>query len=188
MLGIREIGEEDYRVLYYEHMRRDFPANELPPFWAVKRNLKKQIYRGIYMTDGGADVGYAVITAPDGLPYALVNFLSILPELRSKGYGSRLTETICDHWKDRVILLEVESPLAAKDEAQRELRQRRISFYERNGFRVLPTAKARIFGVDMEIMANTEKDIGSVRDVMHSLYLPAFGSRPWLKCIYIVDL
>ncbi len=186
MLNIRNIEPNEYKALY-ENMSRDFPRSELPPFFSVKGNLRKRVYNGIFLSDDGEDVGYSVITAPEGLSYALVNFLGVLPRHRSQGYGSRLLETISGRWRDRVIMLEVEAPLSAKDEVERRLRERRIAFYKKNGFRIVPTDTCRIFGVDMEIMANSEDPIGSVKEIMHSLYLPAFGSRPWLRFIYVKD-
>lgn len=43
MLKIRKIRRDEYNELYPQ-MKRDFPANELPPFFAVKRNFNKNVY------------------------------------------------------------------------------------------------------------------------------------------------
>jgi len=51
-------------------MKRDFPKGEIAPFFVIKRNLEKKIYDGYYLS-GAADLGYALITAPAGLKYAL---------------------------------------------------------------------------------------------------------------------
>jgi hypothetical protein len=84
--------------------------------------------------------------------------------------------------------LEADDPAAAKTEEKRTQAARRVRFYERAGYRVIPTAKAKIFGVDMLVLANTHDEAFSARDVLHALYLPAFGSKRWLRFIDVRDI
>jgi GNAT superfamily N-acetyltransferase len=190
-MKIRNIKKEEYKELY-SHMKRDFPANELAPFFAVKRNLHKNIYEGYYLTDNTdiIDMGYAVITAPENLQYALINYFGIFPEYRSQGYGSEFLKILFSHYSDRILVLEADAPLAAKTDALRNEAERRVKFYERAGFRVIPTEKAKIFGVDMVIMASSpdenENEKLSAREIMHALYLPSLAKQ-WLRFIDIVD-
>jgi GNAT superfamily N-acetyltransferase len=167
-------------------MKRDFPANELAPFFAVKRNLNKNIYEGYYLTDN-IDMGYAVITAPSHLKYALINYFGIFPEYRSHGYGSEFLKILISYYSDRTLVLEADAPSAAKTTALRNEAERRVKFYERAGFRVIPTAKAKIFGVDMVIMANNQDEKLNAREIIHALYLPSLAKQ-WLRFIDVVDL
>ena len=186
-MEIRNINKEEYKELY-SHMRRDFPYNELQPFFSVKRNFNKNIYAGFYLTEN-ADMGYAVITAPENLKYALINYFAVFPEYRSKGYGSEFLKIILNRYSDRTLVLEADDPSAAKTAALRDEAVRRVKFYERAGFRIIPTARAKIFGVNMVIMASGQdrRDENlSARGIMHSLYLPALGTQ-WLKFIDIID-
>lgn len=175
----------DARALY-AHMKRDFPAGELPPYFAVKGNIEKKVYDAFYLTAGGEIIGYAIVTAPADCEFALLTFFAVLPEFRSRGYGGECLRVIRERC-DRKIVLEVEDPAAARTDESRDIALRRVRFYERAGFRLLPTAKARIFGVDMLIMTDTRDDVGSVRNIMHALYRPAFGSAKWLRCINVRD-
>ena len=184
MIQIREICKGEYKELY-SHMKRDFPANELPPFFAVKRNFNKNIYDGFFLTKYTFDIGYAVITAPNNLQYALINYFAILPEYRSKGYGSEFLKIIVSRYSNRTFVLEAENSSTIQNAEQRNEAERRVKFYERAGFRVLPTERAKIFGVDMLIMASSQDEKLNARDIMHSLYLPAFDSKIWLKFIDI---
>jgi ribosomal protein S18 acetylase RimI-like enzyme len=167
-------------------MKRDFQTGGLAPFSSIKRNLDKNIYDGFYLTDGGADVGYALITAPDSLKYALINYFAVLPEYRSKGCGSEFLRIIVSRYSGRVLVLEAEDPSAAESAELRSEAERRIKFYERAGFRVIPTKRAKIFGVDMLIMANSREENLDAREIMHALYLPAFESELWLKHIDVI--
>ena len=184
-LKIRNINKEEYKGLY-SHMKRDFPPNELPPLFAVKRNFKKGIYDGFYLTEE-TDIGYAVITAPENMRYGLINYFAILPEHRSKGYGSEFLKIILNHYSDHTLVLEADDPAAAKTDVLRDEAVRRVRFYERAGFRVIPTKKAKIFGVDMLIMASGQNEKLSAREIMRALYLPAFGTKQFLRFIDVID-
>ncbi|MCL2775649.1 MAG: GNAT family N-acetyltransferase [Oscillospiraceae bacterium] len=187
MLQIRDIRESDYKPLYSQ-MKRDF-LHELAPYFAIKRNLENNIYNGFFLTeDTDKDIGYAIITAPENLKYSLINYFAISSEHRSKGYGSEFLKIILSRYFERILVLEVDAP--AKNAAPDDKDVRRIKFYERAGFRVIPTKKAKIFGVDMLIMANIadkSDEQFSAREIMHALYLPALGSKQWLRFVDVID-
>lgn len=63
--------------------------------------------------------------------YLYVEHFAVLKEMRGRNLGSRMLDSLADLAADKGILLEVEPPL---DETAR----RRISFYERHGFRTRP--------------------------------------------------
>ena len=167
-------------------MKRDFPYNELQPFFSVKRNFDKNIYEGFYFTEN-VDMGYAIITAPKNLKYALINYFAVFPEYRAKGYGSEFLKIILNRYSDCILVLEADDPSAAKTPAAREEAIRRVKFYERASFHAIPTARAKIFGVDMVIMASGQNENLSAKKIMHSLYLPALGAKQWLRFIDIID-
>ena len=167
-------------------MKRDFPHNELQPFFSVKRNFDKTIYEGFYFTEN-VDMGYAIITAPENLKYALINYFAVFPEYRAKGYGSEFLKILLSRYSERTLVLEADDPSAAKTPTARDEAVRRVKFYERAGFHVIPTTRAKIFGMDMIIMANGQVENLSARETMHSLYLPALGAKLWLRFIDIID-
>ena len=185
MKSTRAIGPGEYRALY-RHMQRDFPPGELPPYFAVRSSLKKGVYDAFFLTHEGEDAGYAVLTAPPGLSFALLNYFAVFPAMRAQGHGTAFLQMVIQRAGTRTLLLEAEAPWAAKTDEERALRTRRIEFYQRAGFHVVPTARARLFGVDMEIMI-TGGTVPHVRKTMHNLYLPAFGSKRWLRFIDVVD-
>ena len=186
MLRLRDVGKGEYRALY-AYMKRDFPGNERPPYFAVKGNLRRQVYTAMFLEQSGETVGYAVVTAPAAASFALVSYLAIAPKFRSRGLGSELLTLLIRRFAGRILALEVESPAAAESADIRALRERRIAFYRRAGFRIVPTVRAVIFGVAMEIMVNTEENVGSVREMMRGLYRPSLPSEHWLRFIDVVD-
>jgi len=184
---IREIYKDEYKELY-NHMKRDFTSDERAPYFAVKRNLDKKIYDGFYMVDDNTKIGYAVLTAPQDLKYALINYFAIMPEYRSKGHGSEFLKILLNRYSERNLILEADNPSAAKTTELKNQAIRRVKFYEQAGFRVIPTAKAIIFGIDMLIMASGSDENLNIREILHSLYLPAFGSTQWLRFIDVKNM
>lgn len=187
MLQLIPVEKSAYRALYAA-MKRDFPPDELPPCFAVRRNLRKGVYTALFLEEDGQEIGYIVMTAPDDSTNALISFLAVSPERRSKGYGGELLRLLRLRFAGRVLALEAEAPAAAASEEERLLRERRIRFYKRAGFRAAPTARANIFGVPMEIMVSTQEDVGSVRELMRGLYQTALPSERWLRFIDVEDV
>lgn len=186
MIGLRPVEKEEYRVLY-DHMKRDFPADERPPFFVVKRHIRNQVYHAMFLTDEEQPVGYAIVVAPEGMPFALIMFLAVLPEARGQSYGGKLLSLLEERYSGRTLALEVEAPDAARNEGERAVRERRIRFYERAGFCIVPVTHARIFGVEMQIMVNRTEKVLSVREMMRGLYAATFPSSKWLRHIDVAD-
>ncbi len=69
----------------------------------------------------------AVITCWEFGEFAFVENFAVSPALRGKGLGNKLLNEVCEHYKDKAVILEVEKP-------QDEIQQRRIRFYEKAGF------------------------------------------------------
>jgi GNAT superfamily N-acetyltransferase len=198
MLHTRTINNNEYDTLYTQ-MQRDFPEGEIAPSFVIKRNLENGKYKGFYFVNTTTDqhndtaanypttdIGYAILSAPEGIPYVLINYFAIFPEYRSKGYGSKVLAIIRTQYPDRHFVIEADDPSAAEGEERRNQALRRIRFYERAGFRVIPTQKANIFGVDMLIMTTAADDGLSAREIMHGLYSPTLDAE-WLRNIDVVD-
>ena len=186
MIETRKIREDEYEELY-SHMMRDFQTGGLAPFHSIRRNLEKNIYDGFYFTESTADIGYALITAPKDLRFALINYFAVFPNYRSKGYGSEFLKIIISRYSERILVLETEDPSSADVPCETsKVALRRVKFYERAGFYILPTERAKIFGIDMLIMASgNDKDLNA-REIMHSLYMPSFNSEEWLRFIDVI--
>lgn len=98
------------------------------------------------------------------------------PALRNGGYGKRTLEYLCNHLP-RPIVLEVERPVE-------EMAQRRISFYQRQGFTLWekdyhqPPYKSGDSFLPMYLMVHgqldPEKDYQEIR---HTLYTQVYGMK-----------
>lgn len=159
--------------LYAAHIRADFPADERPPAKIMARQVQSGFLSVLVMTDGKEDYAYAIAATQDD--YVLYTHLAVYPEHRGGGYGSRLMELLHQAYTaSRVHLVEVENPEAADDEQTRMLRQRRIVFYERAGYVLVPRIHYILYGVDMLLMTHTgdgaEVPPQEVADTLRRLY------------------
>ncbi|STZ27201.1 hypothetical protein [Myroides odoratus] len=70
---------------------------------------------------------------------------------RGKGIGSLFIQKLISLLSAKVIILECEIPEEATDSEEKEIRQKRIAFYERNGA-ILTTEKIQVFGVNFQLL------------------------------------
>lgn len=186
MPTLRPIKPNEYRTLY-AHMVRDFPKSERAPYFVIEYNLDRGAQAARWLVDEGRDVGYIIETLADGVPFVLINYLAVMPDARAGGYGSALLRLIAESHPNHAAVVEVEDPAAAQDEAAKKMCERRIRFYERAGYHIVPVGHFRLFSVPMLVMIQGERRPDSVRDMMHALYIPTFTAPHWIEKVDIVD-
>ena len=178
---IRPIRMEELEDAYRLLIASSFPPEERKPLRMIRQALARDAYRcyGAYL--GGslaACVFFAVLREARG-SYWLLDYLSVREDLRGQGIGSALLERLLSggFGTDGTILLEVDDPDAAEG-AERLLRQRRRSFYLRNG--LLETGvRAHVYGVDYRILrapgAGTpdDEETASGYAALYRSFLPA---------------
>ena len=65
-------------------------------------------------------------------------YFAVVPELRSRGYGSQILQAIREKHPDSRIVVDIEVEEDSKDAEELERRNRRRDFYQRNGFEASP--------------------------------------------------
>jgi ribosomal protein S18 acetylase RimI-like enzyme len=100
------------------------------------RSGRKDCYLAV---DGEDLLGFALVSHFTDFPAGYLEYLAVDPAGRNAGIGSRILDylrlDLADGGRPSVggIIFEVERPQDAKDHAERELRERRIGFYQRAG-------------------------------------------------------
>lgn len=129
-----------------------FPANERAPFWLMRRNAKKGRGEMLAAYDNNELVGMAYIIGDTDLGYLF--YFAILPELRGKGYGSKILSLLRERYRTgRLFLAREQLDKSADNYSQRV---RRHEFYLRNGFTDL-NATIREASVVYDVMITTGK-------------------------------
>ncbi len=151
---IKKLTTEELISVYATHSVRHFPADERKPVSSISRMAGEGIYAGygLYREEEAELLCYAFFTVLPGCRNILLDYFAVMEQYRSEGIGSYFLEKIkhslsnCDG-----ILIETENPDYAKDESERLIRGKRISFYERNGA-YSAGILAEIFGVHYRIL------------------------------------
>ena len=107
-----------------------FPANERIP---IKHLLDDKIKREFWaFFDGDLFCGFSNSITHGSITNII--YFAVMPELRSRGYGSQILQVIREQHPDTRIVVDIEVEEDSKDAEELERRNRRREFYTRNGF------------------------------------------------------
>ncbi len=171
-MELKRLDKEELAALYRDEMMEDFPHSELKPLSAMLRLMDMGRYDPLLITQDGQAVGYAMLWLAGDRSGALLEYFGVLRGLRSAGQGSRILSMLSGRYGQ--LFGEAEAP-CSHDPDINELRQRRIAFYERNGFRVLDYQCA-LFGVRFNCLyRGPEGDDRKVEALHRGIYAQYFS-------------
>ena len=124
-----------------------FPKEERKPFSLIKKMHKRWKTDIWYFEDGKRFLGLATTINSDSI--VLIDYFAVSPELRGKGYGTKMLAELVKYYMPQGVFVEIES--TETQAANREERKKRKEFYIRSGFVPMNT-RAKLFGVDMELL------------------------------------
>ena len=151
-MQIKTLTTEDLREIYYVNMVHEFPEAELKPFAAIDKLLQRNMYLCFGLFEDETLEGYAFLVREDGNDQLLLDYYVVLEEFRDQGLGTSFMTMLRAACKDyAAILVEVADPDYAADDTDLAARKRRISFYERNGYKDTGIRNS-LYGADYRIM------------------------------------
>src|SRR5262249_6545074 len=125
-----------------------FPQAEREPIENIAASLKtsdpdSQVTRLRVLLDQGLVVGFTFFSSYKEYYLGYLKFIAVRADIRSRGYGPQLLADALQDlrgdgrratgWPYLGVVLEVERPETADNDQDRQLRERRIQFYQRNG-------------------------------------------------------
>ena len=111
-----------------------FPANERIP---IKHLLDDKIKREFWaFFDGDLFCGFSNSITHGSITNIV--YFAVVPELRSRGYGSQILQVIREQHPDTRIVVDIEVEEDSKDAEELDRRNRRREFYQRNDFDASP--------------------------------------------------
>lgn len=111
-----------------------FPANERIP---IKHLLDDKIKREFWaFFDGDLFCGFSNSITHGSITNIV--YFAVVPELRSRGYGSQILQAIRRQHPDTRFVVDIEVEEDSKNAEELERRNRRREFYTRNGFDASP--------------------------------------------------
>ena len=115
-----------------------FPENERIPIKQLLDNKIKREFWAFFDKEEGAS---SSATKFCGFSNSIslgditnIVYFAVVPELRSRGYGSKILQAIRKQHPDTRIVVDIEVEEDSKDAEELERRNRRRDFYLRNGF------------------------------------------------------
>jgi len=187
-MHIKQLSTEEVTHVFNNSMQFDFPQNEIRPLSSIKKLMEKNLYPcfGFYVDD--ILKAYALFChAPFG-KCLLLDYYAVNRADRNKGYGSmflKKLQGILGNFSG--IIFELESINAAKNEAEKSERERRISFYERNGARKT-NISSKLFDVEFDIFylpIKKEWDDSFVYSELDKIYDTIFPKEFRVKKVFL---
>ncbi len=164
--------------LYEERMVHDFKKDELKPLKMILKAIDDGIYECLGLSDGAGLLGYTFLVR-QGKRY-LVDYLAVYHEERDKGRGATILKLLSEYITDaEIMIIEVEDPFYAESSEEKELQERRVSFYFRNGCSDTGV-RVRCFGVPFIIISfigNSSLDCDTVWEAYQSFYRAVLPRR-----------
>ena len=188
-LTVKVLNKEERKKIYKEHMKRDFPKNELRPLHMIEALIDKGNYYTYGVFQDEKLVAYAYFWEEKEKEVLLFDYFAVVIDLRSQGYGTEAMKVVLDICKKkRGVILEAENPCKAESDEERITRSRRISFYERCGL-CMSDVRILLFGVEYSMMywnlAEKETD-QEIISVMQSLYKKSLPKPIYEKMLKIL--
>lgn len=149
----------------YERLLATFAENEVKPYEWIERLIQKGQYQ-LYGYYEGEELLAVAMMMNDENP-GLLDYYCIHKDHRAKGLGSLLIRDLSQMEK---FIVELEDPDSASSEKERQQRQRRLKFYERNGFIDL-ALRATIFGTTYRLYHSpTLEPLADIKETYRQIY------------------
>ena len=131
---IRELKLEELERLYYHYMKEDFPASELKSFKTIADSYKASKYTCFVMEDKEDLVAYAcfVWLNPE---VKILDYFAVNKKIRQRGYGSKMLTWMKENPNIKELIVESEDPEYSDSASEARIRNKRLNFYEKNGFK-----------------------------------------------------
>lgn len=154
-MQIIKLTKQKMKEVYETHMRRDFPDSERKPLSMILKGMDDGSYECLGLEKNGEILGYAIFVHIE--KRYLFDYLAVIDGGRNKGVGTMFLSLLREYYKDAdSVIGEVEDPDCARSEGDKNLQNRRLHFYLRNGY--LDTqVRVKLFGVDYIVL---EMDLG----------------------------
>ncbi|MGX7023542.1 GNAT family N-acetyltransferase [Vagococcus hydrophili] len=129
----KQIKKEDFADIYNQFMIHDFPENELKTLETILTAYDQEKYACFIMEEASEIKAYACFSWYSE-EIKILDYFAVTSHLRGSGYGSKMLAWIKNNDMISELLIESEDPDFADSQKELIIRQRRIAFYEKNGF------------------------------------------------------
>lgn len=191
-IKIVELNDEEIKEIYAKHMVNDFPISEVKPLEVILQGKKLGHYECFGMYEDNALMAYAFMANADNKTAVLLDYLAVISDARGKGYGTRMLRELKKHYLDKcetkVLIIEAESIKSSKNDAEKQIRERRIRFYRNNDL-LEQDYFSVVFGTEFSILYlfidEYVEDKDLIKDVYSEIYHAILEDSVYEKNIFI---
>lgn len=180
--NIKKMHLSDLKGIY-DRILQDFADGEYPPYDMMYHQISEGIQNGYIFLTENVQAAYAVCTGGGENGFALISLFAVFEEMRGMGIGSAFIEKLKQIYSDcGGIIVEVEKPEFAQTSQDKAVRESRIRFYEKAGFKIVPDIEYMIWGIPMHLMTlplKVSDDVinNEIGQIIYDIYLKLMGSR-----------
>jgi GNAT superfamily N-acetyltransferase len=165
----------------YKKIKNDFVQGEYAPYDILYHQLQDGNLKGYLLLAGDREVAYSICAEEHKNNYVLISLLAVYEKLRGSGYGTAFLKEIAEMYSDKNgLIVEVEKPDNANTKEEKKIREKRIEFYKKAGFSLLPNIEYTIWGMPMHLMAlplkaSIENINENIEEIIYEIYLTLMG-------------
>lgn len=194
-MEIWRLSEEETAGIYDVYMKQDFPSDELKPLSHILKSAEEGYGFSLGIYEKAELMGYAVFILCEETKCALLDYFAILKERRGGGLGHHAFSLFEPYFQENMpeiegLYIESERVSAAQDEAQRVVRERRISFYRSCGCE-MTALRSVLFGVDYSVLykpfGEKGQGRGASREALDALYRRMFKPEHYEKFVRLTE-
>lgn len=180
--GIRKIKDQELAEVY-KHIEKDFAPGEYAPYEVLYKQIKKGTQEGMTLFKDNQNVAYAICADSNPNRFVLISLLAVYEQFRGQGMGSFFLRELSNKYSGKSgIIVEVEKPEESSGKEEMDFRKKRIEFYRKAGFYLIPNISYSIWDVPMYLMAmplsvSIEKINESIGSIIYEIYLQLMGKR-----------
>jgi GNAT superfamily N-acetyltransferase len=148
MLRLKKAGIGEMHQ-YYAQMQQDFEKDELVPEIVFQKAVFLKQADLVLVVDDTirVTIAYALVCPNSFYGYGLIWYFAVLPIYRGRGLGTEAVRLIDKKYgRLRGMMLEI------TDAPDRAAADRRVKFYEKNGYKLVKTGAIKLNGIPMRIM------------------------------------
>lgn len=177
--------------MYINIIKNYFHSVKENGYILIKKLYKKGILKPYKILDENQFVGFLITSSISNKGCLKLDFFAILPQYQSRGYGGQVIEKLKEISHEYYgIFIEVEKVGLGRDKEENKIREKRIKFYERNGFKKL-NFEINAFNVIFSSYILFTNDIIKEERILEDVkkvYLAEFGEKKFNKYIEIKSI
>lgn len=150
VFNLKKLNLEEFKEVHYKHLIHDFPIAERKPFFTIAKMYKNNNYACYVLEENNEIKSYATLVWKNK-DICLLDYFATVSTERGTGIGSIMLSKLKDELNIKTLIFECENPEYAPTTKDKIMREKRISFYKKNGAK-LSKSQVNLLGNYFNIM------------------------------------